>query len=397
MRRLRVVILGAGFGGRAVMAWLARRVPPARCQVTLVSPNRLLPYRPDLVFSASRPPGFVVRLQIDVARIARRLGMRFVEDMAVAVDAERHRVRLLSGSVLDYDVLFWATGAKAEWDAFPGATSALGLLCQDYGARVLAMHAETWQGGRLVLVEGPLLADPTTKPALFSACPTPLYEWLFLFLDRLRPQVRSRTEIVLVTEAPYVGEVLGPKARAYLVSRLAEADVQTVTAVRLQAVEGRRLHYADAAGRPRELGGDVLLWSPPYGGSPLARASELDDGYGWLPTDADLRHPQHPDIYVVGDVGRSTLPKIGHTAMVQARLAVEHWWATVRDLEPRAPDAPKLLLVLHVGRGEGILNVHDTLYGGSHEWTFVGRLPAAAKQCFGWAYRRFGGLLPILP
>jgi sulfide:quinone oxidoreductase len=141
---------------------------------------------------------------------------------------------------------------------------------------------------------------------------------------------------------------------------------------------------------------DQMIWIPPYHGSQLARISGLDDGWGWIPTDLYCRHEKWSNIYAVGDINATALPKSGHIAMLQARIAVHALWAAMHH-KPARPFTPYLLHVMWMGQGRGLFTLSDTLYGGSREWVYFGAPAALAKTAFNLGYRYFSGWMPIMP
>ena len=393
----RVVLLGAQFGGLAALHWLVRlrRAVPMRLSVVAARPYAV--YRPDLVFSALGRPGFVARTRIDLPSLCRRLGAELVLDYAVSIDAPRRQVRLVHRSPLAYDVLFWATGMDWDWNAIPGLDPSVGWLPEDFSARHIAQRLAAWSSGTVAVVVGALAQDPRQTPALATALDTPAAEWALLAAAAQRHAVSSKTaRIVLVTGAACVGEGLGPAARGILAVELHRAGVEVRMCARVEKVGPDFLVVSSPDGKSRLKTGGTI-WLPPTRGSDLARRSGLDDGYGWVPTNAYLQHVDWPDLYALGDLNRDSLPKMGHAAMVQARVAVRHWVARMRGGPMPDPYRASVLAIVQLGHRRALAASSDVLYGGSRELAFVGPLPYLAKQAFGLMYRRGGGGLPRMP
>jgi sulfide:quinone oxidoreductase len=392
----RVVVLGAHFGGLAALHWL-RRLAARRVSVVLVSPKPYGLYRPDLVFSAHADPAFVRHTRIALEPLCRRLGVELLIDYALGIDAAGQRVHLAHRGPLAYDTLFWATGMDFTWSLVPGLGPDAGFMCADYAARHLAGALGRFDGGEVALLAGVLRQDPSVRPALLCTCECALFEWLFLARDRLRRTgALARTRFVLVTAAASPGETVGPRARARLDQLLAEAGVEVLvgtTAVE-RTVDGITL---DGPGGQRRLAPKLAVWMPPTAGSTLARESGLDDGWGWVPTNEFMQHAAWPNIYAVGDLNRASLPKHGHFAMVQARIAVRHWASEVLAARPGPAFRPATLGVFQLGRGRALLYFTDTLYGGEREVLLEGPVAYAMKQAFGVAYRWGRGGLPVMP
>lgn len=379
----RAVILGGQFGGLAVLRGL-RHLFGERLDIVAVAAVPEGPYRPDLVFAAAGMPDRAVRSRIDVAAVCRRLSVPLIEDVVVGIDPATQRVHLLRHSPVAYDVLFWATGMDPEPALLPGWSPGQGAVCQDFSAYAAGRQAGPED---LVLVAGPLAQDPAVRPALASPCECPLYEVALLAYHRRRLPPPRR--ITVITGADRLGQELGPKARTCLQQLLRQAGVTVVTGARFLAWEGNTIWLADRG--PITAAAFVVM--PPSAGSRLARASGLDDGYGWVPTNGFLQHPLWPNIYALGDLNRGSLPKMGHNALVQAWVAVRHFAYTQGRRNKPPAYRPLMVGAMMTGDGRALATVQDVIYGGRREWTALARPAAWVKTAFASYYRwRPGGL-----
>jgi len=393
MSQHRIVVLGASFGGLAAMYWLRRLHFRDELEVTVVAQRADAVYRPDLSLAPLSPPTFVRNLRVDVEARCRELGMRFLQDTALRIDAQAQRVDMLVHPPLSYDVLFWATGAEPAWDDVPGLGSHHVDIHDDYSAREVARQLRELSGGTLVLAAAKLRQDPDSTPQVATLTEFPLYEVAMLTAAQWKAQGRRQDlRIVLVTVAPNLGQGLGPKAQGLLDRRMRSLGVDVITGASIQGVEGSSLVLGGAT----RLQADQIVWTPPTNGSGLARHSGLDDGYGWVPTTEYMQHPRWPNIYALGDICARTQPKVGHAAMRQARTAVGHFWAQAAR-RPARPYVPKVLGTWHIGGGVGFGTFTDVPFGGTTEYVFVGRLAAWAKDIFGSTWRKGKGSLPIMP
>lgn len=391
--RFHVVILGARFGGLTALHWLVRRARRGECAVTVVDPQAVSVFRPSLVLALRGDPGALRPLRLPVADVCRRLGARWVQDFAVRIDPEARRVHLAAHPPLAYDLCLWATGVDPDWQAVDGLGPECGGVCELPLARAAADRLATWRGGRWVFASGPLAADPAQRPRLHAALDAAACEAALMADAALRRRGRrGETEIWLLTPAPVVGEWLGAKSQDLLARELARRAIRVLTGVVFRRVGTDRIVLAD-----RSLAVDAMTWVPPYRGSRLARASGLDDGWGWVPTDPAGRHAQWPTLFAIGDIRRDGLPKSAHLAMQQARHAVAHGLATIRRTSAPPPAPPAVLHVLDLGDGRGLISAQNTLYGGTLDRATVGRWAAWAKSAFAWAYLGGRGWLPVMP
>jgi sulfide:quinone oxidoreductase len=386
------VVIGARFGGLTVVHWVHRLFARTAYRGIVVDTWPTMVYRPGLVHAFRAEPGFVRQYRVSLAPVAAAAGFEFIEDRAIAVDPERQTVHLAAHRPLHYDVLFLATGSDPGWTTIPGLDVTRGGICEDYLARQTAIDRRGWQGGTFLFAVGPLHANPEARVRLATANEFMVYESALLWADTCtRRRVRKSTRIVLLTPAPVLGEALGPSGRARLQEAMERAGIEVRTGVRYRAVTDQGIRLTDGFERA-----DQMVFVPPYVGSGLARTSRLDDGFGWVPVTPHLQHPSWPNIYVVGDI-TTHVPKLGHAAMVQARVAVHHWYARVNGKSPPPPYHPQVLALIEMGRGQGLFSLSTVLYGGSRDVTAVGRPARWAKLAFNRLYVTGRGWLPVMP
>jgi NADH dehydrogenase FAD-containing subunit len=392
--RFHVVVLGARFGGLTALHWLSRTARRGECAVTVVDPQAVMVFRPSLVAAFRGNPAVLRPLRLPVADVCRRLGARWIQDFAVYVDPEARQVRLAAHSPVPYDLCFWATGADPDWQAIAGLGPECGGVCELPLARTAADRLSRWRGGRWVFASGPLVADPSQPPRLYAALDAAVLEAALTTEAQLRmDRRRDDTEIWFLTPAPVPGEWLGAKSQRLLAGELARRDIRVLCGVDFRRVDAGHIVLAD-----RTLAVDAMTWVPPYRGSRLARRSGLDDGWGWVPTDASGRHVRWSTLFAIGDIRRDGLPKSAHLAMRQARYAVAHGLATLRRTPaPPPPGMPTVLHVLDFGDGRGLFSAQNTLYGGTMDRAAVGRWAAWAKSAFTWAYLGGRGWLAVMP
>jgi pyridine nucleotide-disulfide oxidoreductase family protein len=119
LRLKHLVLVGGGHAHALVLRALIDEPEPG-IAITLVAPDRHSPYSGML-------PGHIAGLytrdemHIDLARLAQRLGARFVEDKAVAFDGAARQVTLANGEVLSFDVLSIDIGITPDIAAIEGA------------------------------------------------------------------------------------------------------------------------------------------------------------------------------------------------------------------------------------------------------------------------------------
>ncbi|WP_053960339.1 NAD(P)/FAD-dependent oxidoreductase [Sulfobacillus thermosulfidooxidans] len=388
----KVVVLGSRFGGSATAYWLHKLFSHHEIDVTIVDQWPMMTYRPAMVMAAAGHPHIADQWHIHMARKYEQAGFHFIRDTIFKIDPSSQQVILTGHPPLTYDTLFVATGSDPGWATIKGLGPQRSGVCEDYLARNTgyAVHNPIHH---IVIGIGCLHQSPYDPIQLQASLDVPGFEVGFLLDAWLAKQNRRKgTAITILTPAGVPGESLGPKSQEFLLKELKRRDIHLITHAQYDRVTRSSIILKNRV----TLEADRMIWVPPYPGSELLRLSGLDDGYGWMPTNEYCRHERWPNIYAVGDVNRSALPKLGHIAMLQARTAVHAFWAE-RKHKTSKPYNPYILHVMWLGHGKGIFTLSDTLYGGKRQWVNVGRMAAASKSVFNWSYRIFAGWMPIMP
>src|SRR5680860_8246 len=106
--RVRVLVVGAGVGGLETA--LALRASAGEfVRVDVLAPERCFTYRP---LAVNEPFGRAGTVQAQLREIAADRGLGLIRDALESVDAVAKRVRTQDGTVLGYDTLVLALGAR---------------------------------------------------------------------------------------------------------------------------------------------------------------------------------------------------------------------------------------------------------------------------------------------
>lgn len=371
VQRVHAVVLGSRFGGMAVVTWLRRLYSPSTLAITVVDQWQEMVYRPGLVHAMDCDPDQLMpSLVIPLSPFWRRLHSEAIQDTIVGLDPNRRLVYMAVHDSLAYDVLFIATGSTPVWNGIDGLEFCHNGICEGYLAYRTAALNQSEFAGSFVFAAGPIKANPAWSPTIHVGCECPLLESALLWDQVLRRRGRREAvDITVISPAPHLAEDGGPIVQERLEALFAQRHIRIITNARYTKVTPRQIRLADQV-----VFYDRAVWIPPAGGLRWLTGSGVDDGYGWVPTDFYLRHPDWPDIYAVGDVVSHPWPKMGHSAMVQARVAVHHW-AIMREKKKNTikPYQPAFLSALETGPGQGFFVLSDAFYGGHRQTVHHGR------------------------
>ncbi len=303
---MRVVVLGAGFGGLEV----ATRV------------SEVLEEDADVVL-IDRAEGFVFGFsKLDVMfgrttanrvlhpyRAIAKPGVRFVQANISAIDPQLRRVETDAGP-FDADVLVVALGADLDPAATPGLTEAGHEFYTTRGAFAARDVLARFEGGHVVV-------GVTSTP--FKCPPAPSETALMVHDLLTRKGLRQRSEVSLVMPlgAPIPPS---PPASEALLGAFEERGIGWFpnSVVREVDPATRAVRMADGS----DMRFDLFLAVPAHRvPRVVAEAGMVVDG--WVPVDPSTLETSFADVYAVGDVTSVGTPKAGVFAEGQGAVVAE--------------------------------------------------------------------------
>jgi sulfide:quinone oxidoreductase len=311
-----IVILGAGTGGTMTANRLHRRLGADEAEIHVVDRDDAHVYQPGLLFVP-----FDLARTDEIIRPRRRQlrpGIVFHENQVESVWIERDEVLLDNGTVLPYDVLVVATGARLQPEETeglmgPGWNERVFTFYTPEGADALRETLARFEGGRLVVN----LVDMPIK------CPVAPLEFAFLADWYFREHgIRERVELVFST--PLDGAFTKPVASEQLAELLAEKEIELVTEFNAGDVDGVGGKLGSYDGR--ELDFDLLVTVPLHGGgSYVERSPGLGDALGFVPTDKrTLQTPARPNVFALGDATDLPTSKAGSVTHFEGEVLTEN-------------------------------------------------------------------------
>ena len=312
----KVVILGGGVGGTIVANLLAKKLRPDEAEITVVDLTGKHVYQPGFVYVAfeHQQPKRLVR---DERKLLRKR-VKLVVGEAVKIDAEGKKVHLADGTVLDYDRLVIALGARLTPDELPGYKEAAHHFYSLEGAVELRKALEAFQGGKVVVTVAsvPYKCPPAPSEA---ACQLDYYFTKRGIRDKVDIHFLSPLSRVFPLEPvnPVVEQVFAKhNIRSTIFFNTESIDQENKT---VNSIEGESIPY------------DLLIMVPPHRGAKVVEDSALGDRGGWLPTDKfTLRTKAHADIFALGDCTDVPVSKSGAAAHFQAKVIAESLVADIR-------------------------------------------------------------------
>lgn len=274
--------------------------------------------------------------QIDIADLAARHGVAWVDERVIAVDAAGHRLQLGDGHWLDFDLASFNVGSEVALP--PGLAPGDDCWPVKPIGNLAALRDRLVRGaGRVRIVVaggGPTGCEVTAN------------------LAALRDRAGLDLELALV----HRGARLLPAAPMGAGRRL-EHNLQR---------RGVSVHHdadlaAAADGRPglegAALTADAWVLATGLKAAPLAQTLAVDGSDG-IPVTGALHHPEYPDLFAVGDCAHflpQPLPRVGVFGVRQGPVLIDNLLARLDDrpLQTFRPQ-PRYLTILNLGDGTGL-------------------------------------------
>jgi sulfide:quinone oxidoreductase len=312
---MRVIVLGAGFGGLELTTRLSEAFGD-ETDVVLVDRNDAF------IFGFSKLDVMFGRTDLDAVRHPYadvvKPGVRFVASTITAIDPSARRVETEAGT-FEGDVLVVALGADYAPEATPGLLEAGHEFYSVAGAVAARPVLEAFEGGNVVVA---VCGTP------FKCPPAPSETALLLHDHLTRRGLRDRSTITLVTPLP-VPIPPAPDASQAVMAAFAERGIEFRGNRVIERLDAER-KVAVLAGGGDEVPFDLFLGIPKHRVPAVVEASGLAVD-GWIPVDPATLETSFPDVYAVGDVTSVGTPKAGVFAEGQAATVADRLIARARD------------------------------------------------------------------
>jgi NADH dehydrogenase len=322
----RVVVIGAGFGGLEAARMLAK-LP---VQITVIDRKNHHTFQP-LLYQVATAGISPAEIAAPVRWILRgRKNVEVLLGEVVDFDLQQRRVKLPDLEI-PYDYLIVATGARHsyfghdEWEPWaPGLKTIEDAL--EIRRRVLLAFE---------LAERREIAKEPPLPLHFvivGAGPTGV-ELAGTLAEIARQALRKefvsidpkRTKIVLLEGGPRILPAYAPELSASAARQLEKLGVE----VRASAMV-TRIHPGEVCVGDERIPAAVGLWAAGVAASPLGKKlGAPTDRSGRVMVNGDLSLPQHPEVFVVGDLASlkdeegNPLPGVAPVAMQQGRAVAK--------------------------------------------------------------------------
>jgi NADH:ubiquinone reductase (H+-translocating) len=380
-KRWHVVIVGGGFGGLRA----AQGLKSAPVDVTLIDRRNYHLFQPLLyqVATGSLSPGEISAPLRSV--FSRQKNTRVLLGEVVDLDAVSKRVVLADGESFEYDSLIVAAGSQTfyyghdtwrEWapgmKSIEEATNIRHKILYAFEVAERMADATDRRAWLTFVIVG---AGPTGVE-LAGAIGEIARQTLKNDFRSIRPE---EAQIIVVDGAPRALAAFPEDLSEKAINSLGGLGVEVKTGVMVKDVDQQGVTIETHNGTQR-LNARTVIWAGGVTVSPLGRTvakrtnAETDRG-GRIKVNPDLSIPNHPDIYVIGDLALvegpngKPLPGVAQVAMQQGTYAAK---AIVRKLASETEIKPFKYFdkgdMAVIGRWSAVANIFGAHISGFFAW-----------------------------
>ena len=311
---MRVLVLGAGFGGLELASRLSEEFGDDAGVVLIDKGDGFVFGFSKLeVMFGREDPGAVHHAYADLVKP----GVRFVQATIRSIDAVAKRVETDAGT-FDADILVVALGADVDPAATPGLVEGGHEFYTVEGAVALRDVLAAFDGGRVVVAV-------TSLP--FKCPPAPSETALLIhdFLTARGSRDRSTISLVMPLPKPIPPS---PAASELLLGAFAERGIDWYPQRLVGSLDPARRVALLSDGT--EFPYDLFLGIPfHHAPAVVVEAGMTVDG--WIPVNPLTLETQFPGVFAVGDVTSVGTPKAGVFAEGQAAVVAERIIAAIRQ------------------------------------------------------------------
>jgi sulfide:quinone oxidoreductase len=318
--KLRIVVLGAGFGGLELSTILSERIGD-RIDLTLIDKNDSFYFgfsKLDVMFG--RKPADTVLLHYNQIL---KTGVKFCQETITGIDPVTRVVTTEKG-IHQADILVIALGADYNLSATPGLSENGNEFYSFEGAELLREIISNFNKGHAIV-------GVSSPP--FKCPPAPSEAALLLHDHLLKRGVRDACEISIVM--PFGLPIPpSPETSKALLYAFEQRNINYIPHHFVTRIETKP--KAAVLDDGTKIPFDLFLGIPKHVAPEVLKNSGLLVN-GWIPVDRQNLKTTFPDVYAIGDVTSVGTPKAGVFAEGAARIAAVSIIASIEGSGQPAP------------------------------------------------------------
>jgi NADH:ubiquinone reductase (H+-translocating) len=348
LRKPRIVVLGAGYGGLMTTTRLQKMIGVNEADIVLVNKHDYH-YETTWLHEASAGTMHHDRVRYDIRDVIDRSKVNFIHDSVVEIKTEEKLV-VLENDEVSYDYLVVALGGEPETFGIKGLKEYAFSIVNVNAARQIREHIEYQfanynndeekRDERLTIVVGGAgFTGIEFLGELTNRIPELCHEYDLDF---------HKVRLVCVEAAPMVLPGFDPELVSYAVSQLERKGVEFMLGTAIKECTPEGILVAKGEEEVQEIKAGTVVWAAGVRGNSIIEKSGIEAMRGRVKVQPDLRAPGHDNIFIIGDSSliineeiNRPYPPTAQIAMQQGEVCARNITALIRDkqeLESFTPD-----------------------------------------------------------
>ncbi len=332
MRKPKIVILGAGYGGLMTATRLQKAIGVNEADIVLINKNDYH-YETTWLHEASAGTLHPNRVRYDIKTIIDRNKVEFIQETALEIKPDEKKVILENGEV-DYDYLVVALGGETETFGIKGLKEYAFSIVNVNAARQIRNHIEyqfaTYntenekKNERLTIVVG---------GAGFTGI-----EFLGELGNRVPELCKEydvdyeKVKILCVEAAPMVLPGFDPELVEYAVAQLQKKGVEFRIGTAIKECTPDGIIVGKGEDETEEIKAGTVVWAAGVRGNSIIEKSGLEAMRGRVKVQPDLRAPGHDNIFIIGDCSLIINEEINRPYPPTAQIAMQQGEVCARNI-----------------------------------------------------------------
>jgi NADH:ubiquinone reductase (H+-translocating) len=332
LRKPKIVIVGAGYGGLMTTVRLQKLVGVNEADIVLINKNDYH-YETTWLHEASAGTLHHDRVRYDIRDVIDKSKVDFVQDTVVEINKDEKKVILEKGEVA-YDYLVIALGGEPETFGIKGLKEYAFGITNVNSSRQLREHIEyqfaTYNmeeeknDNRLVIVVGGAgFTGIEFLGELTNRVPELCHEYDVDF---------NKVKILCVEAAPTVLPGFDPELVNYAVSQLERKGVEFLIGTAIKECTPDGIIVAKGEEEPRVIKAETVVWAAGVRGNSIIEKSGFEAMRGRVKVQPDLRVPGFDDVFIIGDSSLVINEEINRPYPPTAQIAMQQGEVVARNL-----------------------------------------------------------------
>ncbi|PAQ13744.1 FAD-dependent oxidoreductase [Bacillaceae bacterium SAOS 7] len=332
MRKPKIVVLGAGYGGLMTVTRLQKMLGQDEANIVLVNKNDYH-YETTWLHEASAGTLHHDRVRYNIDSVINRSKVEFIRAEVQDVKTAEKKVILNSGE-LEYDYLVFALGGESETFGIQGLKEYAFTISNvntarqirehiDYQFATYAMETEKKEERLTIVVGGAGFTGIEFLGEITNRVPELCREYDIDY---------SKVRIYCVEAAPMVLPGFDPELVKYAVTQLEKKGVEFKIGTAIKEATPEGIKVAKGEEEVQEIKAGTVVWAAGVRGNSIIEKAEIENMRARVKVNLDLRAPGHDNIFVIGDSSLMINEEINRPYPPTAQIAMQQGEVCARNL-----------------------------------------------------------------